>query len=481
MIIHSIHISSGEKEFKDDFKNLTHIWSKTSIQGKTTLIRFLIYGLGYNIPLTTKINKEKNKYKIKIKLSVRDKGFTLIREKNTVHIITDDNPKEEAYPVSKTNFKVLSHILGIDNSSILSNLLGSFYIDQENSWINRTKARGQTFNVDKLIFGLSEVDEFSLVKRDKVVNQITAYNKMIEIRNGQPLEKYIKQERTVNEDLIDIQQEIDELIVEKNRHSNIKKSAMSIKNQNENVLHYLESMNLTIKIEDKMYKFKRDYIVGLPESNKFIEERIADEEIRIKTLEQDIELLKKRLNELLSDRDIVNTLIANDAGPTFNIDIGSTKLNIGILKKEKDSLDYEINQRVKSEGYVTSMNKQLVKYSEKLGVSDILGNNPIQRSDFRDVAGTNRLKLVLAYRLTFLKTVSNYLGVKLPFIMDSIDEEIDSENLALVFKTIYDVLEGHQIIISTIRDIPGDPKKITVEGCLLHKKDILANVQRFEI
>ena len=56
MIFRSIHIKEGLSERTIDFSdgvNLIH--SVKNSRGKTTLVRFLLYSLGYNIPNTRKI------------------------------------------------------------------------------------------------------------------------------------------------------------------------------------------------------------------------------------------------------------------------------------------------------------------------------------------------------------------------------------------------------------------------------------------
>ena len=56
MIIRSIHLQEGafEKDICfDDGVNLVH--SARNSRGKTTLMRFILYGLGYSIPGTKKI------------------------------------------------------------------------------------------------------------------------------------------------------------------------------------------------------------------------------------------------------------------------------------------------------------------------------------------------------------------------------------------------------------------------------------------
>lgn len=70
------------------------------------------------------------------------------------------------------NVELLKKIFNCDNADLLSNLLGTFYIDQESGWVvfNRGKVIGKIdYNIDKIIFSLSGLDGSLFMKR-KVIN-----------------------------------------------------------------------------------------------------------------------------------------------------------------------------------------------------------------------------------------------------------------------------------------------------------------------
>ena len=70
MVINSIEISSCDKSKKYNLKNdFNLIFSEKNSKGKTTLLRFILYGLGYNIPPTEGIG-DFDKYNVNVVLTI---------------------------------------------------------------------------------------------------------------------------------------------------------------------------------------------------------------------------------------------------------------------------------------------------------------------------------------------------------------------------------------------------------------------------
>ena len=61
MIIEGIEITCRDESFNCDFIEKNHIFNSKSIQGKTTLIRFIIYGLGFDIPITPGVDLSRHR------------------------------------------------------------------------------------------------------------------------------------------------------------------------------------------------------------------------------------------------------------------------------------------------------------------------------------------------------------------------------------------------------------------------------------
>lgn len=175
MIIKSIYISRGlfctERFFEPGF-NL--IFSEKNSTGKTTLMRCILYGLGYAVPGTKKFNIEACSIKVVLK---KDDGTLVTLNRNTsdsIELIDGDIQYSYALPVQVKELH--EKIYGTDNEDIINNLLGAIYADQEKGWtlLNRGKAiAGIHFNIDELIRGLSGRDCADILLRKKKVDRNT--------------------------------------------------------------------------------------------------------------------------------------------------------------------------------------------------------------------------------------------------------------------------------------------------------------------
>lgn len=79
MVINSVEIANNLKRKKYAFnKSFNLIFSDKNSKGKTTLLRFILYGLGYNIPSTEGIG-DFGKYEVTVKISNNNNEFILKR------------------------------------------------------------------------------------------------------------------------------------------------------------------------------------------------------------------------------------------------------------------------------------------------------------------------------------------------------------------------------------------------------------------
>ena len=188
MIIKSIHIKEGifsrYIEFVD-FANLIH--SKQNSKGKTTLLRFLLYSLGYNIPNTRRIKFER--CEVKMVLFTETIGeVTLLRSSNShIVLLVDDNRTTYVLPEQQNVLHGL--LFGTENVDILNNLLGAFYVDQEKGWtlLNRGNAIGRIhFDIEELIRGLSGRNCTELIQLEiKLSRELGKYKQMFSVAQYQ--------------------------------------------------------------------------------------------------------------------------------------------------------------------------------------------------------------------------------------------------------------------------------------------------------
>ena len=170
MLIEYLKINNNDDSFVYKFTRKNLIYSKENSKGKTTLLRFILYSLGYQIPATEGIG-DFDKFQFEICININKKRKKIIRKNEQVNVLIDNNIYEYTLPIQENELH--SAIFEIDNIVILNNLLAVYYIDQEKGWtlLNRGKIIGNIrFNIEEFVAGISEVDINNLLTEKKVLN-----------------------------------------------------------------------------------------------------------------------------------------------------------------------------------------------------------------------------------------------------------------------------------------------------------------------
>lgn len=161
----------GEKrEFIFDGK-INLIYSKDNSKGKTTLLRAILYGLGYNIPATDGI-KSFDDFHISIEYTEKSKRYVLERYRDLIDFYEGNEKITYVMPeqINELHYKMFD----INDILILNNLLAIFYIDQEKGWtlLNRGIIIGKNrFNIEDFISALSEKDVSSINNEIKKIEE----------------------------------------------------------------------------------------------------------------------------------------------------------------------------------------------------------------------------------------------------------------------------------------------------------------------
>ena len=132
MIFKSIFLKEGMSARTINFTdgvNLIH--SQSNSRGKTTLLRFMLYGLGYNIPDTKNIKFDRCEVKCTVE---NEQGEFVVSRWDTDFMTVRFKDKEITYMLPEELHKFHSILFGTENADTLNNLLGAFYLDQEKGW-----------------------------------------------------------------------------------------------------------------------------------------------------------------------------------------------------------------------------------------------------------------------------------------------------------------------------------------------------------
>lgn len=462
MLIKSIYIRDGLFERNITFEaGANLIFSKKNSCGKTTLVRLILYALGYSVPSTKKIKFEKCFTKIELVLDTRKIVFLTRENSYAISLICDD--EEEIHVLPEQICTLHSKLFGTDNIDILNNMLGAFYFDQEKGWtlLNRGVVIGSIhFNIDELIRGISGKDCSELIIREKrISSDLSKYRQMFSISQYR--------DSISGDSLIaDTYQETKNIELEQLRmnQSSIEREIHRINQSiigNRKFQEFVADMKLLIKTEDgQCIAVTKDNIVGLNDS---IELLVAKKKMLLCELSEMISKIDKILREQEKENGQLSFFESESIAEAFDKKIVSIPMNQVAIKNEIDKLEKE-QKRVREEiiqisrsdnDVVLSLYKTIVKYATELGIGDSesITKKYLFTSNLKELTGAVLHKTVFAFKLAYILELEKHLKMKLPIILDSPSgKEVDQENIELMMNILKRDFKDNQIIIASIHD-----------------------------
>lgn len=443
--------------FEEYFSDKTLIWSKINSSGKTTLVRFILYSLCYDIPSTKRINMRN--YKVTIDIT-NNKKFRITRNNDSVKLMCLDEDFEKNYSAENDNYTIHSILFGINNKKTIDNLLGAYYIDQEKGWtlLNRGKVISSRihFNVDEFILGISNTD---VTKYDsditKLENEIKRYNAIL---NVVALSEEGNYEFKEDENYTRL----------KTKKANIYNSLKEVENQiseieqiitnNSSLIELIESLKITITIPN------------IPEPVRVSKDNITDfliNQFILDSQKKELQIERENLNEKLKNTEVelseYEVLVhVDDISKCVINQVKNSSLNyvdlehlIGQLKKEKKTAEDQKKQALSSNVKIlTRLAEKIKEYGMYLNVFEGYidkEENYISTSNLKEYTGAIYHKVTLCYRLAYYDCVREFLGLELPFIIDSPGAaEVDVHGMKEMIALIKKVVNNGQIIISSI-------------------------------
>jgi len=472
VLIKSVYIREGLFERDIIFEEGANlIFSKKNSCGKTTLIRLMLYALGFPVPSTKKIKFEKCFTRVEMVLDTGKTVF-LIRE-NSYAISFFCNAEEEIYVLPEQMCTLHSKLFGTNNIDILNNILGTFYFDQEKGWtlLNRGVVIGSIhFNIDELVRGISGKDCSELIAKEKRIGaDLSKYRQMFSIAQyresvgGDSLtsETY-PEKKTI---------EIEQLRM---KQSSIEREIRRINQSiagNKKFQEYVADMKLLIKTGDgQCVTVTRDNIVGLNDS---IELLVAKKKMLSCELAQTVSKIEKFLREQEKEDGQLSFFESESLAEAFDKKIVAIPMNQIAIKKEIEKLEKEQKQ-IREEiakisrsdnAVVQSMYNTIVKYARELGIGDSesITRKYLFTSNLKELSGAVLHKTVFAFKMAYILELEKYLHIKLPIVLDSPSgKEVDQENIELMMNILKRDFQENQIIIASIYEY-SFPKIYKVE------------------
>lgn len=490
MIIKEIKIQSSEGKRTFSFSTKNIIFSKKNSVGKSTLLRILFYGLGYPIPSTYKMKFKKLKIWVTFQ---RDNNsyqsyryFDYLELKKNGEIFYTD-------PISSNLSSWYSLIWGIDSLTVLDNLLGAIYLEQDKGWtlLNRGKIIGNiSFNIRDLLIGLSK-------NNSEILNMISEKNRLKQIKeetkailklseytnySNEPLEEDIE----VNEE--DLNKYKNLKIQERFLKTRINELKRTIKRTN-SLENYIYSLNLLIKnpIADKppiVVNKKSNNLMNFNSTTDYLKTELIGLQLDLNDIQKQRTELDRKMDEdtnsLFRTEDVVQSSLKA---------LSHIKINRELIEKKQDSLDKELDDLNKNIDEEFKKNKEILseteawirKFAKILGIEDVINSHRdyLFTHDIKSISGTQYYKVVFCFKMAYIKVIENHTQTCLPIILDSPSgREVTKSNIEKVIRILNEDFEKNQIIIASIFDYNLKNKSI-IE--IKNKIFELNNIDRSEI
>lgn len=457
MIIKSITITEGKKKqtyFFSDGVNLIH--SVKNTMGKTTLLRLILYSLGYQIPNTKNIRFAHCITETVVRNS--EKTWHIVRENEYLNVTCGQYQSSYLLPEELVNFH--QTLFSVDNEDVLNNLLGAFYMDQEKGWtlLNRGKVIGTIgFSIEKFVLGLSERGYEKLDVESKLLDkEIQKYKQM---RSISLYQQEIHQKK--NQIVYDTHQDVLErdLSVFQFDMRAAEKELREVKKtlkDNESFRRFIEGMNLRVKTPSgDEVRVTSENLIGYSDSMKILE-------ARSKLLTADIVRLSKAIEKLRSElyyesqQPITETLIqAFDARiAQISIDPIAVEHMLEVLNERQQNVKEALRTKTKENNHVLQhMYDTVSRYAEELDLNDYMVHNVnfMLTDNLKELTGAVLMKMVFAFKLSYISAVEKILDIKLPIVLDSPSgKELDLDNIQTMMNILDRDFTGHQILIASI-------------------------------
>lgn len=480
MIINSICIEDGleKKEFVFT-RGVNFIHSRKNSVGKTTLMRLLLYSLGFSIPGTKKMKFDRIQTSCSVGLDNGDMIELNRRSNDSVGVIR--NGAVRTYVLPEEMFQVCSILFCSDNADICNNLLGVIYTDQEKGWtlLNRGVVIGKnTFNIESLIRGISNIDCRELIDLEgKLSRDISRLDNMISVFEFQQQIKADVQGLSSLSKYDEIESQKSKLLFLKENYTKQLKSIDRSLHDNKLAADFVEKMKILVELPNGEYvNVTKDNVCGLTEAIEFL---VA----KHKHLTQNINQVNRQLDKLYdSQKQDSEQMVFFEEESIFEsfarsivkvrIDEVAAKKKRDLLREQRSNVRNEIAYQTRSNSAVIfSMYNNMVRYMTELGIgnSDEIAAGYLFTSNLKELSGALLHKTVFAFKLSYILELEKKLNVKLPILLDSPrGKEVDEDNANIMMHILKRDFSGNQIIMASIYQYDFEnPKIIEINNRLM--------------
>ncbi|HZL81900.1 MAG TPA: hypothetical protein VFB98_00280 [Candidatus Deferrimicrobium sp.] len=459
MRFESLRIKQGLFEREFSFQagvNIVH--SKTNSVGKTTLLRLLIYSLGYSIPSMRGLDFRDCELFAKI---VNDSGKVcqLYRQQDYVTFTSDGI--EAGYSMPNDIYELHKGIFGIDNRDVIDNLLGAFYVDQEKGWtlLNRGKAIGNNhFSIEGLILGLSDRSCDTLEKRlREIARELQKYRYMRDMSKYQREINDLGENSASDTRAEEIEKKLDVLRSDRRVVADELKRVESVIRKNHGFEKYISSMKLRVRAKDGTeIPVNESTIVGYGDIREYLVAKRQMSATQLSDIDRRIESLEGHLGAEATLFDVRTRIEKFDADISkLHIDARATERIIeGLEKEERELEDHKVQLIKRDNPIIFELHGLISSYAAELGIDKQYVRPAVDfifTSDLKTLSGAIFHKIVFAFKMAYIKVIHEHTGSLLPIILDSPSgREVDRANIGEMMSILSREFSDHQIIIASI-------------------------------
>jgi len=470
----------GFKTESLDLEKINIIYSKENETGKTTLMRAILYTLGFPIPSTELIKF--SDFEFIIDAMIGKKKYIIVRKAQLLVI----NDNEYDLPVDQASAHFF--LFNTSNSEIISNILGTIYFDQEKGWtlLNRGTIIGENrFKIESFFRGLKDDEsDYSYrlaVKISGLEKKIAQYKLMVNVSEYQ---ESINRDVEKNLNYKTYEQKLDEeLLAKRIRLQKIEEEIATITElmkKNKSFSDFISAKKVYVKnpIDDSPIRVTRETLFGYvdtEEINSARKSKLIAERNRFKKEIFEREQAQER-EEILFDLPNIDKELTQKFNAMQNFSSMQVKIILDKFQKEKKELtDILKNRTQQNNKWIFEALEIITNYAEELKIP-VDYKIDIFTSNLKGKSGAILHKMVFIYKLAYVKLLSKKLGYPLPIFLDSPSgREVEKNTIDDMFKIIKRDFPTHQVIIASIYDyneLFSNPKIIPMNRTLFEKDNL---------
>lgn len=468
MKIRNISIKNECLERRIEFdEKINLIYSKENSKGKTTLLRVILFGMGYCIPPTDGIKTFDDLF-IEIELTNHDKEYKIFRHGDIVEIQFEGDKINYLLPEQVTELHSL--IFDIDDEMILNNLLATFYIDQEKGWtlLNRGVIIGKNrFNVEDFISALSDKEVTDINNEIKNISE--------ELRKYKALKSIAQyKDEILIEETKSYSKKSDDELYSRQKYLNVKKEELlfdiqevsNIINDNKKLIEYLERLEINVKINDDEYvRVNEKNILNFQENQMFYQTRKKELEIQLAKVKSEL----NKIDAELGQRNMLFNMktVADEIDEMLqNVNINEVQIDkiIGQYGRRKNKLVNDLRNILSNDNiYVTSIYETVKKYAKELDIEKYVKDDCkfVLTHQLKGKSGRVLIQMCFIFKIAYVLEIKKKLGLNLPLIIDSprAGELTDNSSTAMM-KILQRDFYDHQVIFASVYQFDDIEKNV---------------------